>query len=175
MARRFALSASAASSGTEHRPEERTLIAHDALGFFCVLEGSETGGIVKRLLSILFIFGQARKGEQGKRDVARALRRQEVAVMLASELLHKWNPELAVRLELSELARMQNVSDKTGDHFLLLLPVEAAGLVLATCIARFGGCTVARRERTPLREAGNYGRRPEVERRPGDFLSHGWA
>lgn len=100
----------------EHRPEEAAFVADDAARFLGVAERGLAGRIVHRAFAVALVFGEAREREHRERDVVRPFGRQEVAVMRAAELLDERNPHLAVRFELVELVRIDDVAKEAGDH-----------------------------------------------------------
>lgn len=103
-------------ASAEHGAEEAAFVTDDAARFLRVAEGGLAGRIVLRAFAVTLVFGKARKREHRERDIARAFGRQEVAVMRAAELLDERDPHLAVRFELIEFVRIDDVAKEAGDH-----------------------------------------------------------
>ncbi|KAG1273001.1 hypothetical protein G6F65_011324 [Rhizopus arrhizus] len=100
----------------EDGAEEAAFVADDTARLHGIGVGLLAIGVFQRVLAVGFVGGQAGEGKQRQRDVVRAFRGQEVAVVRAAEPLDQRNPHLRVGFELGDRIGVDDVAQIAGDH-----------------------------------------------------------
>ena len=100
----------------QQRAHEGPFIPQHAAALVADAIGVDEIGIRAEQRPVLLLGGEAGKAEQGQGPVARALGRQEVAVMDAAMHVDQFHPPAAKAFESLDLSRIDNVLDDASDH-----------------------------------------------------------
>lgn len=106
----------AATSSPKHGAKKTSLVAQDEPQRRRLFHQAHTLLILRSLVAIPFVIRESSKTEQAIGDVVGALGGQKVAVVLASQTGHQTDPLARIAFECSELVRIDDVFDVTGNH-----------------------------------------------------------
>ncbi len=107
-----------ATSSVKHGAKKTSFVAHDKLQSRRLFHQAHTLLILRSLVSIPFVIREGSKTEQAIGNVVGTFGGQKVAVVLASQTAHQTDPLARIAFECSELVRINNVFDVTGNHVI---------------------------------------------------------